>query len=232
MCGRFTLTAPTGALQAAFPQVDFSTIHAIRPRYNIAPGQAILGVPNKQPLALDAFIWGLVPSWARERATRYRLINARAETLAQRAAYRGSLRYRRCLILADGFYEWSVRPGSKRKQPWYIRLRSGAPFAFAGLWDAWQAPDGSELRSASIITTRPNDLIAPVHDRMPVILPPEAWPAWLDPAPVRYADVAEWLRPYPAQAMEAWPVSAQVNNPAWDSPDCLLPESPDNTRNK
>lgn len=221
MCGRFTLTADAQQLQQAFPQVDFSTVYAVQRRYNIAPGQAILGVPNAQPLALDAFIWGLVPSWAQERATRYRMINARAESLHQKPAYRGPLRYKRCLILADGFYEWRAVPGEKRKQPYYIRLKGGQPFAFAGLWDAWQAPDGSELRTASIVTTQPNALVAPIHNRMPVILPPEAWERWLAPGAVRYEDVASLLKPYPAEAMEAWPVSPKVNSPAYDAPDCV-----------
>ncbi|GAB4529692.1 MAG: SOS response-associated peptidase [Anaerolineales bacterium] len=221
MCGRFTLTADTAALQATFPQVDFSTVPGVRPRYNIAPGQAVLGVPNVQPWALDAFIWGLVPSWAREQNTRYRLINARAESLHQKAAYRAPLRYRRGLILADGFYEWRALPGEKRKTPYYIRLRDGKPFAFAALWDVWQAPDGSELRTASIVTTAPNALIAPIHDRMPVILPPALWARWLTPQATTYDTVADLLTPYPTAEMEAWPVSQAVNNPAFDAAECI-----------
>lgn len=223
MCGRFTLIADVTALQQAFPQVDFSAVHSLQPRYNIAPGQAILGIPNAMPWKPDAFVWGLVPSWAREPNTRYRMINARAESLPQKAAYRGPLRYKRCLILTDGFYEWRRLPGQKHKQPYYIRMQSGVPFALAGLWDVWHAPDGSELPTATIITTEPNSLIAPLHDRMPVILPPKAWERWLDPKAVRYEQVADLLKPYPAVEMTAWPVSPAVNNPTFDAPECIQP---------
>src|SRR5512141_1460396 len=168
MCGRFTLTVDPAELKEQF---DASFPEKYAPRYNIAPTQAILAIPNDAKNAADFFLWGLIPSWAKDPAIGNRMINARGESLAEKPSYRGSYKYKRCLIPADGFYEWQAQPGTKTKTPHFIHLKNGKPFAFAGLWDEWQAADGSPLRSCTIITTSPNPLMESIHNRMPVILP-------------------------------------------------------------
>lgn len=222
MCGRFTLTIDPADLQDAFYWVDFSNID-FSPRYNIAPTQPVAVVPNTGENKLDFFLWGLIPSWARDPKIGSRLINARSETLAEKPSFRAAYRRRRCLILADGFYEWQKVTGSKTKIPTYIRLKSGAPFAFAGLWEDWHSPDGSQILSCTIITTRPNEVLKPIHSRMPVILPPAAYELWLDPAEKTSGQLQHLLRPYPSEGIEAYPVSRLVNNPRNDSPGCVLP---------
>lgn len=222
MCGRFALSVDTAALQEAFPSFAFPTSWA--PRFNIAPGQPILVLPNNGTNRADFFLWGLIPSWAKDPAIGHRLINARAETLSVKPSFRAAYRYRRCLVFASGFFEWH-RQG-KDRIPYFVRLRSGRPFAFAALWETWQAADGSSVLSAAIVTTRSNELLAPLHDRMPVILTPESLPLWLDAAPQNPARLQPLLRPYPADAMEAYPVSPLVNRPENDVPQVLLPASP------
>jgi putative SOS response-associated peptidase YedK len=219
MCGRFALTVDPADLQEAFPEFTFPG--QLAPRYNIAPTQPILAIPNNGTNRADFFVWGLIPSWARDPSIGARMINARSETLAEKPSFRAAYRRRRCLIPASGFYEWRARPGMKVKVPHFIHLRSGDPFAFAGLWEEWHAPDGSGIKSAAIITTQPNELMAPIHDRMPVILPPEAYTRWLAPAPLSPADLQGLLTPYPAEAMGAYPVSPLVNSPANDRRECL-----------
>lgn len=221
MCGRFTLTLEAGALQQAFPQ--YVIPHDIHPRFNIAPGQPVLVVPNTPARQADFFVWGLIPSWARDPSIGARLINARAETLAEKPSFRGPYRYRRCLLLADGFYEWKAVPGAKARSPYFIRLKSGQPFTFAGLWDEWHAPDGSLVRSCAIVTTAPNALMVALHERMPVILPPAAREAWLDPAPCPPERLQPLLVPYPAEEMSAHPVSSLVNRPQNDRPELIQP---------
>ena len=221
MCGRFTLTVETEQLQDSFPQVSFPPQDG--PRFNIAPTQPVLAVPNTPALAADYFTWGLVPSWAKDPEIGSRLINARAETLGEKPSFRGSYKYKRCLVFADGFYEWQAQPGSKSKVPHFIRLETGKPFAFAGLWDEWHSPDGSQIKSCTIITTEPNALMAKLHNRMPVILPESAYEQWLDPAPRKPEELQSLLVPYPAAAMTAYPVSTLVNSPANDRAECILP---------
>jgi len=239
MCGRFALTIDPADLQDAFPEFTFPGQFA--PRFNIAPTQPVLVIPNDGAGRADFFVWGLIPSWAKDPSIGARLINARAETLAEKPSFRAAFRYHRCLILADGFYEWQTpttnasQVGSKVKIPHYIRLKSGRPFAFAGLWEDWRQrmpgqrmpgqrmPDGSQVKSATIITTQPNELMARLHNRMPVILPPETYARWLEPAPRQPADLQGLLAPYPAEAMSAYPVSTLVNSPANDRPECLAP---------
>ncbi|RME06994.1 MAG: SOS response-associated peptidase, partial [Anaerolineae bacterium] len=158
MCGRFTLTLTPEALQRAFPWLTFPPgIQQMQPRYNIAPSQPVAVVPNDGQNRLDFFIWGLVPFWSKDPKRAF--INARAETVAEKPAFKAAFRYRRCLILADGFYEWKPLAG-RRKQPYYIHHKDGSPFAFAGIWERWSSPDGSELLTCAIITTAPNDLMA------------------------------------------------------------------------
>ena len=221
MCGRFTLTVDTAALQENFPQFNFPAEG--RPRFNIATTQPVLVLPNDGKNTADYFVWGLIPSWAKDPAIGSRLINARAETLAEKPSFRGSYKYHRCLVFADGFYEWKSMPGTKTKIPHFIRLVSGKPLAFAGLWDEWHSPDGSQVKSCTIITTEPNDLMATLHNRMPAILPESAYAQWLDPQPRRPEELQALLVPYPAGTMSAYPVSALVNSPANDRAECILP---------
>ncbi len=221
MCGRFTLTVDPADLLASFPNVSFPP--QVAPRFNIAPSQPVLAVANDSPQRAGFFVWGLIPSWAKDPSMGSRMINARAETLGEKPSFRGPLKYKRCLILADGFYEWKAAEGAKSKTPYFIHLESGKPFALAGLWDEWHAPDGSQVRSATIITTAPNSLMAALHNRMPVILPPESYTVWLDPSPRQALDLLPLLQPYPAGGMRAHAVSTLVNSPGNDRPECVLP---------
>ena len=221
MCGRFTLTISPEQLQQAIPGLIIP--FGMAPRYNIAPSQPVAVVPNDGELKLDFYVWGLIPSWAKDPAIGSRMINARAETLAEKPSFRSAFRRRRCLIPADGFYEWQQTPGLKTKTPIYIRLKSGEPFAFAGLWENWNAPDGSNVLSCTIITTAPNALMEPIHNRMPVILPAAAYARWLEPGEQKPAELQALLQPYPAEAMTAFPVSTLVNRPENDVAACIQP---------
>ena len=221
MCGRFTLAVEDGELQAEFEGIDFPTQFA--PRYNIAPSQPVLAIPNDGKHKADFFLWGLIPSWAKDPSIGNRLINARAETLAEKPAFKGSFKHKRCLILADGFYEWKAATGTKGKVPHYIQMKSAGPFGFAGLWAEWRNSDGAELRSCTIITTGPNELMAPIHNRMPAIIRPEDRTTWLDPAVTELEVLAPLLQSFPADLMRAFPVSTLVNNPAIDRADCIVP---------
>lgn len=221
MCGRFTLTVDPGQLQENFPWLEIQGDFI--PRYNVAPSQPVAVVPNDGSRRLDFYIWGMIPSWAKDPKIGSRMINARAETLAEKPAFRGPFRYKRCLILADGFYEWCQDPDSRSKTPIYICLRSKKPFAFAGLWDLWHSPDGSEIKSCTIITTEPNSLVAQIHNRMPAILKPDAYEIWLDPQMKDTNRLSTVISPYPAEEMVAYPVSRTVNDPQNDTPECILP---------
>jgi putative SOS response-associated peptidase YedK len=221
MCGRFTLTVDPAQLQDSFTDYDFPSQFA--PRFNIAPTQPVLAIPNDGSNRADFFVWGLIPSWAKDPEIGNRLINARGETLAEKSSFRGSYKYKRCLILADGFYEWKAQPGTKVKVPYFIHMKNRQPFAFAGLWDEWHSSDGSQVRSCTIVTIEPNELMASIHDRMPVILPSDAYAQWIDPA-VRAPDSLQALiKPYPAGEMAAYPVSTLVNSPQNDRPECVVP---------
>ena len=223
MCGRFTLTAKPHRLLERF---NLSAApDELAPRYNVAPTQPVLVIPNRRQRVLRPARWGLIPHWATDASTGNRMINARAETLAARPAFRTALERRRCLIPADGFFEWK-RDAARRRAPFYIRRRDGEPFAFAGLWDVWRPDGGEPVASCTIITTDPNDLVAELHDRMPVILPPESYDAWLDPA-ARHADtLLPLLVPCPSEWLEAYPVSSVVNKPEHDEPACIAPVEP------
>lgn len=224
MCGRFTLTADINTIQEAFPWVDIPA--GMAPRYNIAPTQPVAVVVNDGRNRLDHYVWGLIPSWSKDPSIGSRLINARAETLAEKPSFRSAFRRRRCLILADGFFEWKKSTdtaGKAVKIPTYIQLADGKPFAFAGLWENWNGPDGSQILSCTIITTQPNPLTATIHDRMPVILPQQALNRWLEPGEANPEKLADLLVPYPAEAMRAYPVSSLVNNPANDLPATVKP---------
>jgi len=222
MCGRFTLTIDPVELQEAFYWVDFGNAD-LSPRYNIAPGQGIPVVPNDGKNKLDFFTWGLVPHWAKDPKIGYRMINARSETLTEKPSFRNPYKQRRCIILADGFYEWQKQPDQKSKIPTYIRLKDGKPFALAGLWENWYSPDGSQILSTTIITTKPNDLLENIHNRMPVILERDSYNTWLQPGEVNSEILNPLLKPYPSDLMESIPVSRFVNSPANDSPECIRP---------
>jgi putative SOS response-associated peptidase YedK len=219
MCGRFTLTVDPEQLRETFSWLTVPD--QIQPRYNVAPSQPVAVIPNNHKEQLDFFVWGLIPSWAKDPKIGNRLINARAETLAEKPSFRAAYRRRRCLIPADGFYEWKQEPGRKSKTPMYIRLKSGKPFALAGLWESWHAPDGSNILSCTIVTTQPNELLADIHNRMPVILPEDAYSLWLDPGEADPEKLQPLLGPYTASEMIAYPVSTLVNDPSNDQADCI-----------
>ncbi|NPA92713.1 MAG: SOS response-associated peptidase [Chloroflexi bacterium] len=214
MCGRFTLTLTTEALQQTFR--DFIFPDGIQPRYNIAPGQPILVIPNDGRKQATHFLWGFIPSWAKD-PQRYRFINARAETAWQKPSFRAAFRRRRCLVLADGFYEWKREEG-KRARPFYFTMKDRRPFAIAGIWEHWQGADGSEIIGSALLTVSANACVAPIHDRMPLILPPEAYDQWLAPGEQPPERLRPLLQPYPAEAMQCWPVSPEVNSPRVDAP--------------
>jgi putative SOS response-associated peptidase YedK len=218
MCGRYTLITLADFLNV-FPWIA-GPDQPPPSRYNIAPSQPILAVPNDGKNKLELYQWGLVPSWAKDPAIGNKMINARAETLATKPAYRSAFKRRRCIIPADGFYEWRKEPNGT-KTPMYIRRRDHKPFAFAGLWEVWRSADGTELPTCTIVTGEPNALVKPIHDRMPVILTPEAMRKWLDPAELPPEELLKLLNPYPAEEMEATPVSKVVNSARTDSKECI-----------
>ena len=271
MCGRFTLTGKPHRLCEHFALT--APPEELAARYNIAPTQPVLVIPNRTHRVLRPARWGLVPQWARDVSIGNKMINARAETLASRAPFNAALERRRCLIPADGFYEWKhdrkrqrtpyyvrrrdrepfafaglwdvwrprggepvasctiitteanelvaeLHDRKRQRTPFYVRRRDGEPFAFAGLWDVWRPRGREPVASCTIITTEANELVAELHDRMPVILPPEAYDLWLAPAPL-HADVLQpWLVPCPSEWLEAYPVSTLVNTADRDEPAC------------
>ncbi|HNT23337.1 MAG TPA: SOS response-associated peptidase [Anaerolineales bacterium] len=221
MCGRFTLTVDPDELKTAFPWAAIP--NEITPRFNIAPSQPVAVVANNSNPRLDFFTWGLIPSWAKDPTIGSRLINARSETLAEKPSFRTAFRRRRCLVLADGFFEWKSIPGSKSKIPYYIQLKDRNPFAFAGLWDIWRSPDGSEIYSCAIITTTPNEFMQAIHARMPAILQNNDYAQWLDSREADPVALSHLICPYPAEEMIAHPVSSLVNSPQNDSPACIQP---------
>jgi putative SOS response-associated peptidase YedK len=221
MCGRFTLTIDPMHLQQAFPWAVIPD--DLPPRYNVAPSQPVAVIPNTGENKLTMFKWGLIPSWSKDPSIGDRMINARSETLAEKPSFRNAYRRRRCLILSDGFYEWQQNPTLRTKQPVFIRFEDKRPFAFAGLWEIWNSPDGSEIRSCTIITTQPNALLQPIHNRMPVILPPETYQEWLSREERLPEKLNHLLTPFPPEEMVAYPVSKMVNSPQVDSPDLIRP---------
>ncbi len=222
MCGRFTLASDAETLQQTF--FDFEVPMNLSPRYNISPTQDVAGVSNTPEKQVEFFHWGLIPSWAKAPKIGNRMINARSETLAEKPSFRNAYKRRRCLVLADGYYEWQKIPGDRVKQPVYIRLKSQKPFAVAGLWEVWQTRDMDEpLKSCTIITCPPNTMLADIHHRMPVILPQDAYAQWLSPDEQPADALQSLLIPYPGEEMEAYPVSRFVNRPTNDSPECIAP---------
>ncbi|HED04926.1 MAG TPA: SOS response-associated peptidase [Candidatus Fraserbacteria bacterium] len=223
MCGRFALFSSLDAILDRFELRQELPESGYTPRYNIMPTQPVLTVIALQggERDLTSLRWGLIPSWAKDPAIGNRLINARAETLFEKPSFRAAVRERRCLILADGFYEW--RRTERGKVPMYIQLKSKRHFGFAGLWESWRSPEGREIKSCSIVTTESNELVRPIHNRMPVIVHQEIEGLWLDPQVRSERELREVLRPYPAKEMEAYAVSPLVNSPAHDRPECIEP---------
>jgi putative SOS response-associated peptidase YedK len=215
MCGRYTITSAPEAIRALFRYPEQPQFPA---RYNLAPTQPIPIVrliDGQRHFALMR--WGLMPSWVKDPANFALLINARGESVCEKPAFRNAMKYRRCLIPADGFYEWRSK-GSGGKQPFYIHARSGEPLAFAGLWETWTGPNGEEVDTAAIVTTRANATLAALHDRMPVIVPPEAFDLWLDCTNVDARTAEALIAPAPDDQFEFWPVSTSVNRTANDNP--------------
>ena len=221
MCGRYAVTSAPEAIRALFgypEQRDFP------PRYNIAPSQPIAIVrliDGKRQFALVR--WGLLPSWVKDPKSFTLLVNARGESLTDKPAFKTAMKRRRCLIPANGFYDWRTTGG--RKQPYYVRAKSGEPLAFAGLWEIWIGPNGEELETATIVTTRANRMLADIHDRMPVIIPPDAFNLWLDCTNVDAETAAALIAPARENLLEAYEVSAAVNRTANDNPKLLEPLS-------
>lgn len=215
MCGRFVSSSPPDEIARYF-DAEAPAEAPLLANWNVAPTDDVYvvlvdgGVRHLQP-----YHWGLVPIWAKSPAIGSKMINARAESLADKAAFKHAFRKRRCLVPADGFYEWKKVSGAKTKQPYFVHRQDQEPVAFAGLWEEWRGPDrkGSQrLRSATIVTTTPNETMAPIHDRMPVILPPSAWDEWLDPANADLETLGRLLVPAPPQLLTMHPVSAAVGN--------------------
>ena len=223
MCGRFTLTKFPDEWKDALELDDFELP---APRYNVAPGQYILTIirdaehPRPIPQLLH---WGLLPSWVKDKGTTTRPINARSETAAEKPYFRAAVRHRRCLVPADGFFEWSGKGPDRR--PYYFQRKDKEPFAIAGLWEHWEGPGEEQIDSCTLLTTRPNALVQPLHHRMPVILDVEHFKLWLDHDAQSVKDIEYLFAPYPAEAMIVTPVSRRVNSPRHDDRQCLFPEA-------
>ena len=218
MCGRFTLMLDAEELKFEFGLQEIPVEY--RPRYNVAPGQPLAVVTNWTSRQMEWMRWGLVPSWAKDPAIGNKMINARSETVQEKPSFRTAFSRRRCLILADGFYEWERALGKGQSTPFYFYLQDHKPFAFAGLWELWRSPGGEDLSSCAILTTAANNLVASVHDRMPVILQGAALTTWMGPG-----TSASWqalLQPYPADKMGAHSVSKMVNSSSMDRSEMVL----------
>jgi putative SOS response-associated peptidase YedK len=219
MCGRFSLLAHQELIRDRFGIEEFE--FEITPRYNIAPTQKVATVIRDDKTRLVGMRWGLIPHWSRDMKIGNRMINARAETLAEKRSFKHPFKKKRCLILSTGFYEWQKTDDGK--QPMYIRLKSAEPFALAGIYSHWKAPTEKVILSCSIITTTPNAVLSPIHNRMPVILRPDDEAIWIDPSNEDLESLQELLVSYENQSMEAYPISTYVNNPRNEGPMCTKP---------
>ncbi len=219
MCGRFVLMTPGKDLAERF---GLEEIAGLEPHYNIAPTQMVAVIRVDRDTLQRRLVhvkWGLVPSWAKDPAMGNNLINARSESAAEKPAFRSAFRFRRCLVLADGFYQWKKEKIGK--QPYLFKMADGSAFAFAGLWESWKSPEGETIESCTLLTTDANEIMAPIHDRMPVILKPEDYDLWLDPKVRDVNLLKSLLRPYPSEEMIVQPVSPKVNKATYDAPDCV-----------
>lgn len=224
MCGRFTLIAEPEKLQEIFDISDIQNCR-LEAKYNIAPTQMVATIlvnSDSKQRECQLLRWGLIPSWAKDAKISARMINARGETLAEKPSFRSAFKHRRCLVLADGFYEWKRL--ETKKQPYYFQLKNKQPFAFAGLWEEWQSADEIKITSCTIITTDANELLQPIHHRMPVILQPEDYDEWLDPQQNKTETLQQLLHPLESEKMTMTAVSTRVNNPHHNNPECIAPE--------
>jgi putative SOS response-associated peptidase YedK len=232
MCGRFVSSSPPDELAKYF-DVEQVAEKVLEPSFNVAPSNDVYVVLEQGGTRkLDAFHWGLIPFWAKDVKTGLKMINARAETVTSSGAYKHAFKKRRCIIPADGFYEWQKLAGRKAKQPMFIHRADGEPIAFAGLWELWRPPDAKDdddaiIRSCTIITGEPNDKVRPIHDRMPVMLPPNAWEQWLDPDNDDVESLSTLLVPAPSELLEVWAVSTAVNNVGSKGAELLTRVDPD-----
>jgi putative SOS response-associated peptidase YedK len=229
MCGRFVSTAPADEIAKYFDAEPPPAEDTLQPSYNVAPTNDIYTVLVSGGVRkVEVMHWGLVPFWAKNPSVGTKMINARAETLATKNAYRHAYKNKRCIIPADGFYEWAKAEGEKRKQPMFLHRTDDEPLAFAGLWEVWRNPNNpdEELHSCTIITGPPNEKVAKIHDRMPVILPPEAWAPWLDPDNNDLETLGKLLVPAPASIIAMHPVSTEVNNVRHTGPQLADPADP------
>ncbi len=221
MCGRFSLALDPEEIREAFGLIE--TPVGWNPRYNIAPTQPVAVITDAAQPRLEYMRWGLVPSWAKDISIGQKMINARAETIREKPSFRSAFSRRRCLIPANGFFEWkkAERAAKSAAEPYYFRLRDGLPFAFAGLWEVWHSPKGDELKTCTILTTEANELVGMVHHRMPVLFEINTAWRWLQPLPAE--ELLALLKPLPADKMEFYPVSRLVNDPKRDEPACIQP---------
>ncbi len=224
MCGRYTLSTPAEVYEAVF---QIALRHELRRRYNIAPTQAAPVIrQSRDESGRESVLmrWGLIPSWAKDATIGNRMINARLETAPIKPSFRAAFKHRRCLVPADGFYEWKRE--DRRKQPYCIRLANGNPFAFGGLWESWRDPDGAEIESYTILTTTPTEPVSRIHDRMPLIIAPEHFDRWFDQSVQDREGLAEALHGPAAGELTAYAVRTLVNSPANDVPACMEPIGP------
>ena len=227
MCGRYVAAAPPSEIAKYFAAAA-PTETVLEPSYNVAPTNEVYAVVERDDeRRLEPLRWGLVPLWAKDLAIGSKMINARAEGIAKKNAYRHAFRKQRCIIPADGFYEWKVVEGQKRKQPMFIHRVDGEPLAFAGLWETWRGPERNDepLYTCTIITTSANETMAPVHNRMPVILPPDRWEEWLDPDMQDIDELEKFLLPAPSSLLTLYPVSTGVNHVRNKGPELIIPQA-------
>ena len=227
MCGRYVAAAPPSEIAKYFA-ASAPTETVLEPSYNVAPTNEVYAVVERDDeRRLEPLRWGLVPLWAKDLAMGSKMINARAEGIAKKNAYRHAFRKQRCIIPADGFYEWKVVEGQKRKQPMFIHRVDGEPLAFAGLWETWRGPERNDepLYTCTIITTSANETMAPVHNRMPVILPPDKWEEWLDPDMQDIDELEKFLLPAPSSLLTLYPVSTGVNHVRNKGPELIIPQA-------
>jgi putative SOS response-associated peptidase YedK len=215
MCGRFEIHSAIELIAKIFGIEDWEIEY--RPNYNVAPSQDILIVKNDGKRRLVSSRWGFVPSWSKDLSAGYKMINARAETLAEKRSFKTAFEKQRCLVVADGFFEWKKE--GVVKKPYYIRLKSGKPFGFAGLYNVWTSPEGEKLTTSTIVTTDANELLRPIHNRMPVITPVSKYDKWLDPSVSDKDTLSSILKPFPPEEMEYYPVTSKMNSVKYNDPE-------------
>ena len=223
MCGRFALKSSFSFIKKEFSfeheQLEMENGFTYKRNYNISPGQSILIILKKDKISFKYFKWGLIPHWAKGRSFNYKMINARAETLLEKSSFKNNLKNNRCLIIADGFYEW--KKTDEGKIPFYVSLKSEKPFSFAGLYDRWVSPENEEIYSCTIITTDSNEMLKPIHDRIPVIIKKDRRSLWIEPEFKDYDVLKSLLRSYDQDLMKVHRVSKFVNTPKNNSPECI-----------